>query len=1036
MSTPFIVAGATPEGQSHWAPIWTNEFFTGLWTIRNPLRDAAVPYLYGKFYGASRYESIWDGVNMEITPKLTLARAPGHSVYNSHTFPAALDFAEFHVAGANTADSIQVLMDTASAVFRIDGNQNITIMSKSTGAGQTRFLQVGNIMYMGNGVDLKQLVASGYVWQSGFTMPQGAYIVDTNNNLQLALGYKTNVSATAVSGNILTVTIASNTNFVVGNIVTLEGLVTSTFLNGLPLVITSVSAGSFTASFNHADYTTASEASGFAVLSGVNGVLGGLQPSWNTNSQGLTADNTNLWINFGPSLRPWGIQTPTAAPNVSNVALPNPQNVWTASTYYMPSPYIVHGGFIFQLTTAGTTGGSVPTFNTTTGATTADGSAVWTSKGTGTRATNTAYAVGALIAVTWTKSVVINSGGGTSGGTGGRRISLDGADTFSPPIVVTYSYNSVFQATTGGTSSSTATASIPWSPGLGDLVNDGGVIWKNVGIEVDRSTTSAAPSFSGTTQSSGTIGNSQLVAINSFVIDANGFAQNVTSAGNSGSTIPTWATSGSPAVESAGLVTKDNQVQWTNGGTATTSGSGGAANTLPWKYGFSFADAITGYVGPMSDLSSAIILAANSYVGVSGVGSSDVHINTINIYRTELGQSVPFLIAQIPNPVGGGAWSYADFSPDFGDPGSTMNNLIQGDTTLQNAPPPAGFLPMAFHLNAIFGFVGDILYYNFGPQVNQIGGYEAFPPLNFVQFSAKGVACESTNFGLYAYLADRIELLGGSAAPFAPTKVSDIGLLSPNALSLNGTSPFVLTSDLQVATGDPTAGFNTIGFPIGDKIAALSPVTSYVAWHNAGTDSRLFVSDGSTGYYNAILTPAPESGAVVWSTKRNIVGGCSAIKSVETSPGNHTLLVGPPSGTGPVLKRDLTTWQDNGQSYACNVILGANVLAHPGQIAEMGFIAYDSVKTGTAPTVSVLLNEISGFSGAPSFDSLTTVEPDPPKLAASSTLYSNRAYFTQTGHPAWCRFFMLQFSFPSENFGAELLSSTIYGAIRHERSNK
>src|SRR6185437_2970258 len=187
-------------------------------------------------------------------PKLTLARAPGHSVYNSHTFPAALDFIEFHVSGGNTSDSIQVSMDTASTVYRIDSNLNTVIMNKSAGAGQTRALQVGNILYLGNGVDLKQLVASGYVWQSGFTMPQGAFIVDSNNNLQLALGYATTVTATAVSNNILTVTIASNTNFVVGNVVTLEGLVTSTFLNGLSLVITSVSAGAFTAAFNHADY--------------------------------------------------------------------------------------------------------------------------------------------------------------------------------------------------------------------------------------------------------------------------------------------------------------------------------------------------------------------------------------------------------------------------------------------------------------------------------------------------------------------------------------------------------------------------------------------------------------------------------------------------------------------------------------------------------------------------------------------------------------------------------------------------------------
>jgi len=57
MTTPFIQSGAVPD-QSKWAPIFSNEFFSGLFTNRNPLRDPATPYLYSKFYAATRYEAM------------------------------------------------------------------------------------------------------------------------------------------------------------------------------------------------------------------------------------------------------------------------------------------------------------------------------------------------------------------------------------------------------------------------------------------------------------------------------------------------------------------------------------------------------------------------------------------------------------------------------------------------------------------------------------------------------------------------------------------------------------------------------------------------------------------------------------------------------------------------------------------------------------------------------------------------------------------------------------------------------------------
>jgi hypothetical protein len=150
--------------------------FTGLWTNRNPLRDAATTFLMEKYYSASRTDSLIDGLNMEITPKLTLRRRPGTSVYNSAIFPPINRFYEFRtfnnagialtatragrrsIRAGLTASTI-VVADSASVVYNATGPSTQTVMmTKSAGAGSTYFQSVGNTLYMGNGVDLVQWI--------------------------------------------------------------------------------------------------------------------------------------------------------------------------------------------------------------------------------------------------------------------------------------------------------------------------------------------------------------------------------------------------------------------------------------------------------------------------------------------------------------------------------------------------------------------------------------------------------------------------------------------------------------------------------------------------------------------------------------------------------------------------------------------------------------------------------------------------------------------------------------------------------------
>lgn len=64
------------------------------------------------------------------------------------------------------------------------------------------------------------------------------------------------------------------------------------------------------------------------------------------------------------------------------------------STAYVAGDCILASAVVYQCTTAGTSAGSAPTFNTTLGATTTDGTAVWTSRGAVTMVDGTDYELG------------------------------------------------------------------------------------------------------------------------------------------------------------------------------------------------------------------------------------------------------------------------------------------------------------------------------------------------------------------------------------------------------------------------------------------------------------------------------------------------------------------------------------------------------------------------------------------------------------------------------------------------------------------
>ena len=285
------------------------------------------------------------------------------------------------------------------------------------------------------------------------------------------------------------------------------------------------------------------QSAAYIVVPSINGTVASAQPTWNAAFLGLTIDGTNLWQNFGPTLRPWGVPAPSAAPTVANAINTSLASPWVASTYFMPVlPLIELGGFIYKLTVPGTTAGSVPSFvHTTPGvSTTTDGGCTWLYISQAARQTSHAYAVGDVILVTWTDTITIP---GTQTLIGFNQITGAPIYVQGPPTTQTTTYTAFFQATIAGLSGGGADSTIEWSSALNTTVADNAVTWQNIGLAVTRSNAATtAPVITSGALVAGNINNSQAVSNVSTVLDINGSIETVVTAGETGTATPTWAT--------------------------------------------------------------------------------------------------------------------------------------------------------------------------------------------------------------------------------------------------------------------------------------------------------------------------------------------------------------------------------------------------------------------------------------------------------------------------------------------------------------
>lgn len=1014
-------SGAQSAKPAHFGVLWHNNFYLGIVTQRNPLHSF-LQHIEEEFYGNQPCQI--DGLNTEVSTALTIVRRPGHSVYNTSTIPQAINryyenrVSIFNASQTSTTESIQVLADTASTIRDVTGpSTNSVVFTKSSGAGSTFFQSVGNELFFSDGPEQKKLITPNLIWAANQTFNTGNQVLDTNGNLQIVQGTGTaSISDIAVVSStlgvvggptlyFLQVTFASDVFWTQGTPVSFSGATTYTTINNQTQTVV-VNPTYLTPAPTVAYFTTSAAATygptvdtGIATSTNSTGSgLSGSTVTWSASLGGLTTDNQLTWQNFGVPLYDWATDGPELAPTITPVT---GNRYWSPNTT-LPLYYSIMtaGGQVQYVLSAGTTGQTLPVWNTTV-----------------------------------------------------------------PSVTTPY-----------------PTATI-----------DGTVQWSNVGTPG-----SWAPS----------------TTFYGCIIDPNNNLQ-VTIGNTTGSYPPvSWNTT-------IGGYTPDGVSGWACLGPASVISFG----TIYYAYSWVSTDGSVTTSSPFAvqNYGTFVLGPANNAIAIlSGSFPSDPQITAAWVWRSvQNGSSAAlFFDSAIPNPTPGTAsnWTFTDVIPD-----TFLNELIEAPIADQNNPPPVGLTALAYHLNRVWGAVGNIV---FNSQTSGIVGnpYTAWDPQSFFQFPSTVVRLWPTSNGLFVFTVSDVYIiqgLGDSSSSFFSTPLlgGGLGLGNYDAFVVNGAIAYLYTTDNQVCSIDPSSGFSEVGFPVGDQFGpnngqgTFTPSTAFLTWHFDGSQEKaLYVSDRASRWWRMMSTPTPETG-MTWSPIAVNSQGFSAVQSVETSPGVHTLLLGPPS-SGQILKRDSSVYSDNGLSYNAYSVIGSLVLAQPGQLAYAKSVTTDSMAIGTPLTLQVQLDEISYITGLATvaiqvagsgyaigdlayvglsgnqraqvkvtsisgsgptgpvtglsiaypgknypglssniptvaitgsgtglrvnittggmFENLTLSVPDPTQLTASQTLNAQRFYLSQTQQPAVCRHMQIAVEFGTDVVKNELLSLTVYGSFEQE----
>jgi len=669
---------------------------------------------------------------------------------------------------------------------------------------------------------------------------------------------------------------------------------------------------------------------------------------------------------------------------------------------------------------------------------------------------STHYSLNAIIGVTSPTGII------------SFKVTTAGTTSSSEPI---WDYTTGHTTSSGGvifTSQGVYTAGPVWGLTYGTQTTDGTVVWVNVGSAVDSTWVAntqwyfPAVGFAAPTPSQ-PYGGPEIIA--------NGDVQITIASGLSGSSQPFWGAIGTTTLDNfvtwyTDAVQATNSLVWTKGYVYAYSykarslndffsiqsfvytGPGQSTLTIPIPPGLSsILPAPTGsQTGGISEASPTFTITGPNVGAINSikvVGSSDPQVDTIVIWRSADGggSANMFELTEIPNPksVNGapGIAIFQDFLPDVATLSATgvlflgLNELISAPINDKNDIPPSNFIPMVYNFQRVWGSSGQLVVWSGGPDVTTGNPNEAYNPSDDFPYLANVVRIIKNSQGLVVFLTDSVEFISGgplTSSFYTVTLAPGIGMNNFNAADIYAGEIFFVSADSQFKSINPSLQLSNLGFPIGDKIAALSSSTVQVAVQQAGVDNAIYLGDGATGWWRCNPHQVPQNEAI-WSPFANITGGAGMVQSVEVSPGIKKLLVGGVSCNRQILERDLTVFTDNGTLYDAFFVMGSIMMCHPGQLALLKFIEMDCSGVSYQPTISYLLNEISGsFTSMPK----TTVF-DPPSLYGTTITpqsYSpNRWYFASTGSLARARHLQIRVDLGTTSNGDEIFNLTIFGRL-------
>lgn len=558
----------------------------------------------------------------------------------------------------------------------------------------------------------------------------------------------------------------------------------------------------------------------------------------------------------------------------------------------------------------------------------------------------------------------------------------------------------------------------------------GNIVWSNIGPSTDY-TWVASKSYT---------------KPNTIITDTNGYYEAPFRSGFTAADKPTFSTG------TFNLTNDNPNLIWINEGLASSLPSGTVSTFLGgWEYAIALVNTLDNTVSNCSPLSAA----TGNFVGLAGINiaagsglpplaSIDPQADYVAIFRTTDGGATPYLIPgasttytlTLKDYITNG---YTDVTQDTG-----LNNLISGAISGENTPPLAGAINLAYHLDRIWYSIGNALYWTTGPSTPIGNGINGTSPLNVSILPSLIKRIVPMTTGVLVFTVSDLYIVQGNGTSSNPIQaplplIPGIGLLSYNALDMNGPMIGWFTTDNQFVTLDPSGGISYAGGPIGNLLrkndgglgTSWNPANVYVAWHVEGEDQGWYVCDGATGWYRLMTTPFPEQG-YTWSPFAQITGGAKAVQSVEVSPGVHKLLIGP-TGTGTINERDLSVFSDAGTPYAANATVGSIVLTQPGQVATVAHITTDAVRVGTPIQLGILVDEALPYYTGP-IDILKNWVPDPPNLRESQSFYSQRFYLNELeDETAVMRHAQIQITFsPNDSVQNELCTLCIFGSYNQE----